>query len=609
MGTSLDWSAQWLDSLWWLAWVSAIALAGTALVGFLLLRLTSWGRQVHRLAAPYFDPRTSPRGWRPLLLAAALIVLTVGQVRLTVLLSYQGNDMLTALQQRNEGAFLSSIGVFGIVATIYVLRSLGAYLVQYTFILEWREGLNERLLADWVDQHEYYRMLFTDEPVDNPEQRIQEDVTTFVESTETLAIGAINAMVSLVSFSVILWELSGPLTVFGVEIPKAMLVICYIYVGVATVIAFKVGHPLVRLNFLNERFSAFYRYALIRVRDNAETVAFYAGGPTEKSTLRGGFAAIIGNYWDLVVRTLKFSSVNIAVTQISSVFPYLAQAPRFFSGAIQLGDLTQTASAFNNVHDSLSFFRNSYDTFAGYRATLDRLTGLLDVDAEARALPVVPTEDLTGDGMKIRGLTVRRPDGQELVHDLTLDLPAGAALVVKGGSGTGRTSLLRSIAGFWPYADGTVSRPLAERSLFLSQQPYLPFGTLRDALAYPEGPDTVTEERAREVLREVFLAHLVDRVEEDRAWWRVLSPGEQQRIGFARILLVRPEVAFLDESTSSVDEGLEFELYSLIRRRLPETTIFSIGHRSTLNALHTHHLELLPGGRWNLDAPVTEPAG
>jgi putative ATP-binding cassette transporter len=600
---TFDWNNQVLDSLWWITWVSAVSVIGSAIAGWLILRLTGWGRQFLRLALPYFRPAGTLHSWRPLLTVLLMIVLTVAAVRIDVLLTYQSNGMYTALQELNSATFFRYIVIFAVVATVYVIRALFAFFITNMFLLQWREGLNAEVVADWIDKQAYYRGMYTEEPVDNPDQRIQEDITSFTTNSESLAIGAINAMVSLVSFTVILWELSGPLTLFGVEIPRAMTFITYLYVGIATVIAFKIGHPLVRLNFLNERFNAFYRYALIRVRDNAENIALYQGEQVEARTLAGRFGAIIANYWALVFRSLKFQGFNASVSQVASVFPVIVQAPRFFSGAIKLGDLQQTASAFGSVHDSLSFFRNSYDTFAGYRAVLDRLTGLLDVNAEAHALPVVPTEELT-EGLRIRDLTVRRPDGQELVSGLDLDLEAGAALVVKGGSGTGRTSLLRSIAGFWPYATGTVHRPLDDRSLFLSQQPYLPFGTLRNALAYPEGPEAVSEERGQEVLRAVFLGHLVEALDEEKAWWRILSPGEQQRIGFARILLVRPSVVFLDESTSSVDEGLEFALYSLVREQLPDTTVFSIGHRSTLNQLHSHHLELLPGGRWTLDVPV-----
>jgi putative ATP-binding cassette transporter len=601
---TFDWSNQVLDSIWWVVWVTAVTLVGFVLVAALLMRYTSWGRQFARLAMPFFTPGRTWRSWRPLLLVVLMLALTVGAVRIDVLFTYQNNGLYTALQQLDPKGFARYIGLFAMIATVYIARALFAYYITNLFELQWRQSLNESLLTDWLAGQAYYRGNYTADPVDNPDQRIQEDITSFIDSSHDLAIGAVNSVVSLVSFTLILWELSGPLTLFGTEIPRAMTFITYIYVLIATVFAFRIGRPLVRLNFLNERFNASYRYALVRTRDNAENIALYRGERAERGNLDRRFSAIIGNYWALVFRSLKFQGFNVSVSQISSVFAIVVQAPRFFSGAITLGDLTQTSSAFNNVHDSLSFFRNSYDNFASFRATVDRLTGLLDVNAEARALPSATTEERAGDGLEIRNLTVSRPDGRTLIQDLNLQLDSGDALVVKGTSGSGKTSLLRSLAGFWPYASGSVHRPVGGKALFLSQQPYLPFGTLRHSLTYPEPPESVTTERAQEVLRQVFLGHLLDSLDVEDTWWRILSPGEQQRLGFARILVNRPSVAFLDESTSSIDEGLEFALYSLIREQLPECTLFSVGHRSTLNQLHTHHLELLPDGQWNLEVPV-----
>jgi putative ATP-binding cassette transporter len=600
---SFDWNNQVLNSIWWVLWVFAVTAAGFALVAWLLMRFTGWGRQFARLAWPYFRPGRTWLSCRPIATFAFMLLMAIFSVRISVLVTYASNGIYTALQELNSSAFLRYMGIFAIIAIINIFEVMLSYFVTSVFVLHWRTAMTDSLIGDWIKGDAYYRGEFTSEPVDNPDQRIQEDITTFANSSQDLAVGAVNSIVSLVSFTVILWELSGPLTVLGVEIPRAMTLITYLYVIIATVIAFKIGHPLVRLNFLNERFTASFRYALVRMRDNAENIALYGGEQVESRTLLSRFGAIMQNYWALIFRGVKFQGFNFAITQTANIFPFLVLAPRFFSGAIKLGDLTQATSAFSNVHDSLSFFRNSYDTFAAYRATLDRLTGLLDVNAEAQALPIVPTEDRT-DGVAIRDLTVRRPDGRTLVENLSLDLESGDALVVHGGSGTGKTSLLRSLAGFWPHATGSVSRPTDARSLFLSQQPYLPFGSLRTAMAYPEPPEFVTTERAREVLGQVFLGHLSDSVDEENQWWRILSPGEQQRIGFARILVNRPQVAFLDESTSSLDEGLEFTLYTLIREQLPDCTLFSIGHRSTLNRLHTHHLELLPEGRWNLEAPV-----
>jgi putative ATP-binding cassette transporter len=600
---SFDWNNQVLNSIWWVVWVFAVTAVGFALVAWLLMRFTGWGRQFARLAWPYFRPGRTWLSCRPIATFAFMLLMSIFSVRISVLVTYASNGIYTSLQELNSHAFLRYMGIFAVIAIINIFEVMLSYFVTSVFVLHWRTAMTDSLISDWTRGHAYYRGEFTSEPVDNPDQRIQEDITTFANNSQDLSVGAVNSIVSLVSFTIILWDLSGPLTLLGVEIPRAMTLITYLYVIVATVIAFKIGRPLVRLNFLNERFTASFRYALVRMRDNAENIALYGGEQVEQRTLLSRFGAIMQNYWALIYRGVKFQGFNFAITQTANIFPFLVLAPRFFSGAIKLGDLTQATSAFSNVHDSLSFFRNSYDTFAGYRATLDRLTGLLDVNAEAQALPTVPTEN-RADGVGIRDLTVRRPDGRTLVENLSLDLDSGDALVVHGGSGTGKTSLLRSVAGFWPHATGSVRRPTDTRSLFLSQQPYLPFGSLRTAMAYPEPPEFVTTERAREVLEQVLLGHLRDSVDEENHWWRILSPGEQQRIGFARILINRPQVAFLDESTSSLDEGLEFTMYTLIREQLPDCTLFSIGHRSTLNALHTHHLELLPEGRWNLQAPV-----
>src|SRR3954451_19119910 len=352
---------------------------------------------------------------------------------------------------------------------------------------------------------------------------------------------------------------------------------------------------------MRERLNAAYRYALVRLRDNSESVAFHRGERVEGAILRTRFGAVIDNAWALVYRNLRFLGFNFVVTQASTIVPYVIQAPRFFAGAITLGDVQQTGVAFGQVHDSLSFFRNAYDDFAVYRAVLIRLTGLLDADAEARALPSVRLEE-GGDGVQVRDLTVRLPDGHVLVDDLDLSLASGASLFVTGPSGSGKTTLLRSMADLWPWAQGTVRRPVGDGALFLSQQPYLPLGSLRTALAYPEPATDVDDGQAAAVLRQVQLPQLVDRLDDATDWSRRMSPGEQQRLGFARVLLTRPRVVFLDEATSALDEGLEHTLYTLLREELPETVIVSVGHRSTLNQFHDERLELLGEGRWQVAA-------
>ena len=600
---SLDWKHEWSTSLVWSGTAFVITVAAFAVVVRLVACSTNWGRQFWRIIVPYFRPDRSWVSWRPLLTLLVMLWMTVLAVRLDVLLSYWTNGLYTALQEMKSVAFGYLLVVFGVLTTVYFVRTMAEDLIEQTFIIQWRSWLNDHMVSDWLDGRAYHRGQFVTAPVDSPDQRIQEDITSFVGDSLALSLGAVRAVVALISFTPILWRLSGPLSLFGHTISRAMVFLAYLYVIVASVVAFRIGRPLIGLNFLNEGLGASFRYALVRLRDHSENIAFYRGEEVERMTLATRFAAIIANRWRIVFRSLKFDGFNIAVSQIAVVIPYVIQAPRFFRHSLTLGDVEQTTVAFGQVHGALSFFRNSYGLFAAYRATISRLTGLLDANSQTRALPSVVVVDRP-DGLDIENLTVRRPDGQPLIESLSLHLSPGQALLVTGTSGSGKTTLLRSLADLWPYAQGTVRRPTAGHALFLSQQSYVPLGALRTVLAYPQSPHPVGDEQMGEVLRMVQLGHLEDRIEDEVDWSRVLSAGERQRLGFARILVNRPRLVFLDQATSAVDEGIEHTLYTLIRENLPECTLVSVGHRSTLNALHTHYLELLGEGHWDVTVPV-----
>lgn len=592
----MDWSKALQESLSWLAVASLVTIVAFSAAAALAVRFTRWGSQFWQVAGPYLSPR---RSWKPLLVFTLLLVMALFSVRMNVLFSFWYNGFYSALQGLDQTAFWYFLGIFAVLAAIHVLRALFNYYLTQAFNIRWRVWLTERLTGDWMNGDAYYRGQFLDEPVDNPDQRIELDVNAFVTGSVSLALGAVSALVSLVAFTGILWGLSAPLTVGGVEIPRAMVFAVYIYVIIATWIAFRLGRPLIRLNFLNEKLTANFRYALMRLREYAENVAFYQGTAIERGTLLGRFSALIGNVWAMVYRSLKFDGFNLVVSQVAVVFPFILQAPRFFSGAIKLGDVMQTSQAFGQVQDSLSFFRTSYDTFAQYRATLDRLTGFLDANQQARELPKVDTHE-AADGLRIEGLDVLRPDGHRLLADLALELVPGQALLIKGPSGSGKTTLLRALAGLWPYAEGTVYRPGGHQALFLSQRPYLPLGDLRTAIAYPNTAVAEDDERLKQALRQVNLAHLAERLELSQDWTRILSIGEQQRLAFARVLFNRPRVVFLDESTSAMDEGLEHALYSLLREHLGETLLVSVGHRATLAQFHTHRLDVDGQGGWAL---------
>ncbi|MBO9357400.1 ATP-binding cassette domain-containing protein [Bordetella petrii] len=591
-----NWHQQLGGSLLWLLGSFAIAGAASAALVWALARGTAWGRQFWRLAGAYLSPR---RDWRPLASLALQLLLTLAAVRMTVLFSYWYNGFYNSLQALDLDAFWAMLGVFGVLATIHVARTLIDYYVGQAFEIDWRTWLNARLTNDWLAGNAYYRGQFLDHPIDNPDQRIELDIAAFVTGSRTLALGAVSAVVSLVEFTAILWNLSGPLQIGTVEVPRAMVLLVYVYVIVATLLAFKVGRPLIRLNFLREQLTANFRYALVRLRENAENVAFYQGADVERQTLGARFAAYIANLWALIRRTLKFDGLNLAVSQVAVVFPFMLQAPRFFSGAIKLGDVMQTSQAFGQVQDSLSFFRTSYDAFAQYRATLTRLDGFQDANRQARDLPAADIDTLN-DGLQIRGMNVQRPDGQPLLRDLQLQLTPGQALLIKGPSGSGKTTLLRALAGLWPYAQGRVRRPAGGQALFLSQRPYLPLGDLRTAIAYPAAARPADDARLQEVLQQTQLGHLAGALDKAGDWSRILSLGEQQRLAFARVLYNRPAIVFMDEATSATDEGLEHALYRLIRAQLPDCMIVSVGHRGTLDAFHDVAVSLDGRAGWSL---------
>ena len=593
----IDWSTEWYRTLLWLAGAYLLCAIGAFVLGVVLCRRTRFGRQFWRLAGPYFTPRRGDRSSvRPLLTVLLLLFFTVFGVRLSVLASNNGNALYTALQEKDPPTFWRAIAAYAVLALIAVAQAVVVYYVSYLQTIRWRQWTNRQVVTDWLSGTAYHRGRFIAEPVDNPEQRIQADVSSFTSDTQTLVLGLIGAMLTLVSFTAILWRLSGPVDVGGVTVPKALVIIAYVFILVATYFAIRIGRPLIRLNFLAERLNASYRYSLTRVRDNSEAIALYGGEGVEEDGLQTRFSAVIANQWALVWRNLKFQGYNVLISQVVGIIAVLVQAPRYFAGQITFGDLTQSDTAFGNVAGSLSFFRNAYDDFASYRATLDRLTGLLDANDQARALPV-PLRSGRSNGLEVEGLDVLRPGGEPLVGRLDLSVGPGEWLLVRGRSGSGKTTLLRALAGLWPYVRGVVSRPQGH-VIFCAQQPYLPLGTLRSAITYPAPDEALPDHAVRQVLADVQLGHLADHLDETKDWMTTLSPGERQRLAFGRVLLLRPDLVFFDESTSALDEGMEHALYALVRERLPRTAVVSVGHRSSLGASHRRELVLLGQGAW-----------
>lgn len=583
-----------MASLIWLGKAFSISLIGMAGVAALLGRYTVWGRQFLRISAAYFNPRVS---LLPLVWLAVIVFMTLFAVRMNILFSFWYNGFYSAMQSLDAAAFWRMLGLFGILATVHVARALINFYLQQSFQIRWRTWLTHVLIERWLSRQAYYRSQFVPSNADNPDQRIQQDVESFVGSTLSLSMGLLDAVVSLFAFTIILWNLSGVLEVFGWEIPRAMVFAVYLYVIVATVFALKIGRPLIQLNFLNEKLNANFRYALMRLREYGESIAFYRGEKVERVALMRRFREVIANVWAIIFRSLKFQGFNLAVSQAAVVFPFIVQAPRLLSKQITLGDVMQTAESFSQVQNALSFIRTSYDNFAGYRAVINRLSGFLESMEATKKLPGAHIE--TDDGLfSVDSLSVRTPAGQLLVEDLTLTVPTQASILIRGKSGVGKTTLLRALAGLWPHTDGSVRRPAGKQALFLPQKPYLPLGTLRAALYYPTSARH--DPQTAEILQRCQLGHLVKALDEEDDWSRRLSLGEQQRLAVGRVLLNRPRIVFLDEASSAMDEGLEHAMYELLRESLPETIMVSVGHRSTLVEFHTRELELLGGGRWQL---------
>jgi len=589
----MDYTQEIITSSLWIARTLALTVIFFSLGIFLLVRLTHWGKQFWMFAGGYLSPK---RSIKPLLFFVLIVTLTLFSVRLSLVHSTWYNNMYTALQEFNQTVFWEQMILFCFIAGFSVAAALISYYLNQRFSINWIEWLNTELLEKWMDKRAYYKSQYIGNNLDNPDQRIQQDIQSYVKTTLSLSTGVIDAVTSMISYTILLWGLAGPMTLLGIEIPRAMVYLVFAYVIFTTLIAFWLGKPLIRLNFANEKLNANYRYSLIRVKEYAESIAFYAGEKVEKSRLYKQFRAVIDNMWDIVFRALKFSGFNLVVSQISVVFPLLIQVGRYFEKQIKLGDLMQTLQVFGKLHSNLSFFRNTYDSFAEYKATLDRLTGFhYSVEAAQKQSKTDITDHPTD--VIFQHLSVKSPMGKILIKDLNLTLTQGNSLLIQGQSGVGKTTLLRTIAGLWSYAEGKIFCP-QHNTLFLSQRPYLPQGNLLTALYYPDTTENVDLAKITRVLEQVQLAHLQDRLEQEQDWSRILSIGEQQRLAFARLLLHKPKVAFLDEASASLDEGMEHAMYRLIREELPNTTIISVGHRSTLVPLHQQQLELHTDGSW-----------
>jgi vitamin B12/bleomycin/antimicrobial peptide transport system ATP-binding/permease protein len=594
------------------------SLPATVAIFGLLLHLISFIpviRQITRLADPYFvtddreDLQIGGFGARTVRerrfassLIIALVVINQLQVGINIRLSFFNRDWFNAIQNRDSAAFWSLLfGVFCFWAAIAVGSSLVEYYTESILKIRWRRWMTERYYGLWLADGSLYRTGLVGQAADNPDQRIAEDVRNFLNSTYAYSISLLSTASSLVSFSIILWTIPADFTVPGTDIivPGLPFWVALAFSLVGTWLTHLIGKPLVQLDFRQERYEADFRFALARLREYGEQVALLRGENAERRILGGRFGSIVSNFYAIVGRTVKLLIFTTAYFQANVVIPYIIVAPYFFLGKITLGQMTQTAGAFGRVESALTFFIARYQSLASYKAVVERLTTFRSAIEQARGLgtkpPRIEATEHSGRDLVLRDLVLSLPDGREIVHVDRLTIEAGTTTLVSGPSGSGKSTLFRAIAGIWPYGRGMIDRPADATVMLLPQRPYVPSGTLKTAVSYPSVAGAYGDKAVREALELARLASLACEIDNENSWPQRLSGGEQQRLAIARVILAKPDWLFLDEATSALDEKLEGEIYRMLSEILPNMTIVSIGHRSTLIALHRRHIEMEAG--------------
>jgi vitamin B12/bleomycin/antimicrobial peptide transport system ATP-binding/permease protein len=567
----------------------------------------SSARNFTRIATPYF--RGDDR-WPGRILLVSVIALQLFQVWLNVKFNSWYNTFYNALQNKDWNVFIYQLGVFSILAAAFIVTAVYQLYLQQWLQIRWRRWLTKRYLGRWLEQGTHYRMRLKGDQADNPDQRIADDIRQFISSSLDIGIALLGSIVTLVSFVVILWNLSAatPLMIGSksFEVPGYLVWAALIYAIIGTWVTHLVGRPLVKLNFDQQRYEADFRFSLVRLRENAEQVTLLSGEEAEEGRLRNRFANVVRNWYGIMHRTKRLTFLTAGYNQVAIIFPFLVVSPVYFFGAMTLGGLMQVASAFGQVQSSLSFFVTAYTNIADWKAVLDRLAGFEASIDWARGLDqTAPRVELISDGgdaLHVEDLAVSVPSGQEIVRVKDLSIELGERVLVTGPSGSGKTSLFRALGGVWPFGEGSIRIPKGANLLVLPQRPYLPLGTLRGALAYPGPENSFTPKEIDEVIDAVGLSDLRDELDVTAYWADKLSGGEQQRLSIARALLQKPDWLFLDEATSALDEPAESELYRLLLTRLPNAAIVSIGHRSSLIQFHDRFFELSPeaSGRHSL---------
>ena len=559
-------------------------------------------REFTRIAVPYFRSEDGRAGR---ILLVAVIALQLFQVWLNVRFNTWYKTFYDALQNKDWDTFIWQLGVFSVLAAFFIVSAVYQIYLQQWLQIRWRRWLTTKYLGRWLGGGIHYRMRLKGDSADNPDQRIADDIKQFINNTLDIGISLLGSIVTLVSFVVILWNLSAstPLVIGSqsFNIPGYLVWAALIYATLGTWVTHLVGKPLIKLNFDQQRYEADFRFSLVRLRENAEEVTLLSGERAEKERLLDRFGRVVGNWYGIMQRTKRLTFLTAGYSQVAVIFPFIVVSPLYFAGSMMLGGLMQIASAFGQVQGALSFFVKAYSDIADWKAVLNRLAGFDASMDWAKGLDTeAPRVQLVSDGgtaMAAEELTVSLPTGEEIVHASGLAIGPAERVLVTGPSGSGKTSLFRALGGVWPFGAGTIRIPQGAKLLVLPQRPYLPLGTLRGALAYPGPDDAFTPDEIDDVLDATGLSHLREALDEAAYWADRLSMGEQQRLSIARALLQKPDWLFLDEATAALDEPAEGMLYRLMLERLPDAAIVSIGHRSSLVVFHERFLALKPDGK------------
>ena len=551
-------------------------------------------RDVWYLTKSYWQSEEKKKAF---FLLGCIIALTLGVVYMLVLLNQWNNSFYSALQNYDAKKIFDELIHFSWLAAIYILLAVYSYYLQQTLILNWRRWLTTRFIDIWLQNKTYYNLQMFGKDTDNPDQRISEDVRQFVEMTLSFGIGILKAFCTFASFVVILYNLSGSLTFTFMgktwTINGYMLWASLLYSVIGTYITHIVGRKLVKINFIQQKYEADFRFSMIRLRESAESVAFYRGEAQEGSVFKLRFKILLDNFWKLVNKQKQLVFLNSGYSQIAIIFPFVVAMNRYLTKEVTLGGLMQVASAFGRVQDSLSYFVDMYSSIAQWQAVVMRLTyfgrHMHDVSQQAERFHV--ERFAAADVVEVSNMQINLPDGKPLLENISFTLHPGHNVLIKGVSGSGKSTLLRAISGIWPFVDGKIFLPERYKLMFIPQKPYLPLGTLRAALNYP-GNKPIDDTELIYLMDLCQIGYLKDKLDLEADWSHVLSVGEQQRLAFVRAHIQQPQWLFLDEATSALDEDTEATMYSLLQERLQQTTVVSVGHRSTLNKYHELVLRL-----------------